>query len=221
MIYAPPRGKRGYSITLFVDSSDSWIIPWVEQIKNILSPFHEVNIRYKKTDLAKGDFNFLLGCTRILEKKYLDLSTHNIVIHESDLPKGKGWSPITWQILEGKNKIPVVLFEASENMDEGPIYVKDYIELRGNELLPEIKIKQGIKTIELILQFLNTWPDIVPFIQKKEFTYYNKRTEQDDMLDIHKSIADQFDHLRIVDNEKYPAWFKMRGKKYKILIFNF
>jgi methionyl-tRNA formyltransferase len=30
-------------------------------------------------------------------------------VHESALPQGQGWSPMTWQILEGASPIPVTL----------------------------------------------------------------------------------------------------------------
>ncbi|WP_169704463.1 hypothetical protein [Candidatus Kuenenia stuttgartiensis] len=50
------------------------------------------------------------------------------------------------------------IIEAEEKLDSGRIYLKDYIELDGTELLPEIKKKQGDKTIDLVLTFLNQWP---------------------------------------------------------------
>jgi len=221
MLYNPPQEKKGYSITLFTDSMNSWIIPWVQQIKDILSPFHNVTTCYRKDDLSEGDFNFLLGCTKILEKEFLCLHRHNLVVHESDLPLGKGWSPLSWQIVQGASEIPVVLFETGEQLDGGPIFIKDRIVFQGNELLPEIRIKQGLKTIELVLKFLNQWPDITPLMQSGEDSYYRKRTEKDDRLDIKKSIAEQFNHLRIIDNQKYPAWFEIRGKKFKILIYDY
>ena len=82
---------------------------------------------------------------------------HNLVVHESNLPKGKGWSPLTWQILEGKNKIPITLFEANSDIDGGNIF-KDFIYLQGHELIEEIRIKQALKSFNLILKFLNSNP---------------------------------------------------------------
>lgn len=220
-MYSPSEDKQNYSITIFVDSMDSWIIPWAKKIREILSRYHHTDICHNKDDIREGDFNFLLGCTGLLEKKHLDLNTHNLVIHESSLPQGKGWSPLSWQVLEGKNEIPVILFEAAEELDAGQIYLRETISLEGNELLPEIKIKQGLKTMELVFQFLETFPEIMPSPQKGTGTFYPKRTHEDDKLDIHQSIAQQFNHLRIMDNEKHPAWFEINGKKFKIKIYNY
>ena len=49
---------------------------------------------------------------KIIEKEFLSKHKHNIAVHESSLPKGRGWAPLFWQILEGKNTMPIVLFEA-------------------------------------------------------------------------------------------------------------
>jgi methionyl-tRNA formyltransferase len=145
-------------------------------------------------------------------------NTHNLVIHESELPKGRGFSPVAWQVLSGKNIIPVCLFDAVAELDSGPIYLRDNIELNGTELMPEIRKKQGNKTVELCLRFLLMWPDIEVYEQQGEPDSYRKRNRRDDQLNVEKSIAQQFDHLRIVDNERYPAWFELRGRKYIIKI---
>jgi methionyl-tRNA formyltransferase len=52
----------------------------------------------------------------------------NLVLHESDLPGSKGWSALTWQILEGNNRISVTLFEVAEKVDSGVIYAQEWLE---------------------------------------------------------------------------------------------
>ena len=61
---------------------------------------------------------------------------NTLVVHESELPKGHGWAPMTWQILEGKKQIPVTLLEAQNAVDSGQVYLREYIELKGTELEP-------------------------------------------------------------------------------------
>ena len=162
---------------------------------------------------------FLLGCTSIISREILQRNKHNLVVHESDLPMGKGWSPVAWQVLEGKNTIPIVLFEANEKLDAGPIYLRDYIELDCTQILPDIKKKHGKKSSALVYRFVKKWPSIRGKAQTGEATYYRKRTEMDDELDPEKTVGEHFNHLRIVDNEKYPAWFHYKGQKYIIKIF--
>ncbi len=213
--------KETLAISILVDEPNSWIHPFVRLLKErITVQFpHKVVIYSTASAIPSGDMLFILGCTSMISQEILQRNTHNLVIHESDLPQGRGWSPISWQVQDGQNRIPVVLFEASMALDAGPIYIKDYIELDGTELLPGIKQKQGEKTIELVCRFLEQWPHISQTPQKGKASYYPRRTRQADELDIQKTIAEQFNHLRIVHNENYPAWFVYNGERYLLKIF--
>ena len=207
-------------IQLLVDNKNSWIIPYASKLRDdIISKFnHEVTLINEHDDVKKGNILCLLSCENIFNK--LDLNDFNLVVHESNLPKGKGWSPLTWQVIEGKNKIPITLFEAVEKVDAGRIYLQSFIELTGKELLSEIKDLQGKMTIDLILKFLENFHKIKGQDQKGDSTYYPKRGPIDSELDIDKSIKNQFNLLRVCDNERYPAFFKIDNKKYIIKIFD-
>jgi len=50
-------------------------------------------------------------------------------------------------------------------------------------------------------------------------TFYERRRPKDSELDVSKSIADQFNLLRVVDNERYPAFFYHNGKKFILKIY--
>jgi methionyl-tRNA formyltransferase len=207
------------TISILVDTSDSWIVPFAIELQRELQKDHAVHLVFHADEVLKGDFLFLLGCTSIIDKTILKKNHHNFVVHESALPMGKGWSPLAWQILEGKNTIPIVLFQAEESLDSGPIYLRDSIEFDGTELLEEIKKKQGKKTIELVMRLLDVWPEVKGTPQSGSGSFYRRRNSRDDELDIEKSIKEQFNHLRIVDNEKYPATFTHLGQKYLIKIY--
>ncbi|MGC6367706.1 MAG: formyltransferase family protein [Candidatus Marinamargulisbacteria bacterium] len=207
-------------IQIIVDN-ESWIIPFAKKLNSSLCKHNYISSFINSVDLIEdGDILFLLGCHSILTHDILKKNKHNIVVHESDLPKGKGWSPMTWQILEGKSEIPITLFEAAEKVDAGDIYIKDKIELDGTELIKDWQSKLGNKTIELCKEFLFKFPNkLDPKPQDKiNGNYYPRRTPQNSELDVNKSIADQFNLLRTVDNDKYPAFFKYKGCQYEIKI---
>lgn len=205
-------------IQILVDNVNSWIIPYAKELRKQLEDNgHEAFLKHRHDEVKKGDVLCLLSCERVFKNLHLNL--YNLVVHESDLPKGKGWSPVTWQVLEGRDKIPVTVFEASEAVDAGNIYAKEFIYLEGHELLDEIKHQQGLKTKKLILDFVNRYPDVKGFLQKGKSTYYPKRSPKDSELNIAKSIKEQFDLLRVCDNERYPAYFNLNGEKYVIKIY--
>mgnify|MGYP001173638837 CR=1 FL=1 len=207
-------------ITILSDHN-SWInnyIPYL--ISKLWFEGYEVRWIHSLDDFKKGDICFILSFSKIIQKEKLLFNKNNLVIHESDLPKGKGFSPMSWQILEGKNNIIVSLIEADLSVDSGDIYIQDYIDLNNDELVDDWRKLQANKTINLCMKWIHNYPEIISNKrrQKGEDTFYRKRTKSDSELDINKTIKDQFNKLRIVDNNKYPAFFLINKKIYTIRI---
>ncbi len=205
-------------IQLLIDNINSWILPYAESYSKVLSKKGFISkILNNHLEVENGDILILLSC----EKKFTDLSKNknNLVVHESDLPMGKGWSPLTHQVLEGKNKIPVTLFEADKSFDGGKIYFKKFIDLNGDELIDELREKQAQMTFYLIDKFLRERSDIIGVKQKGKETFYQRRNPSHSELDINKSILENFNLLRVVDNQRYPAFFIHKNQKYIIKIF--
>jgi methionyl-tRNA formyltransferase len=191
-------------IKSFIDKLDKYIVSWVYDIK----------------DIKNGDIAFFLSFEQIVSKEVLIKHKNNIVVHGSALPNGKGMSPITWQILEGKNKIPITLFEMVEKLDSGEIYLQDFIKFNGTELVDEIREQQANWTFKLCLEFLEKYPKILQKSkqQQGEESFYKRRNAKDSELDINKTIAEQFNLFRVVDNDKYPAFFEYNNEKYFLKI---
>lgn len=205
-------------ITILVDNN-SWILPYAEQLRAEFSIAYQCNLVRKAEDIPKGDVCFLLGCTQIVSTNILSRNTHNLVVHESNLPEGKGFAPMSWQILAGKNSIPICLLEADKDVDSGKIWLTDNIELDGTELHDKWRNKQGEATLKLAKEFINNFEHLSTKTQTGKATFYSKRTTKDSELDLHKSLAEQFNLLRIVSNSNYPAFFIKDGIKYKLEIY--
>ena len=205
-------------VQILVDNKKSWYVPYAHKLKAKLErKGKEVYVIHDHSEVILGDILCLISCEKLY--KNLELNKSNIVIHESELPKGKGWSPLSWQVLECKDEIPITLFEAQDDLDSGQIYAQSKIKLTGEELLNEIKEKQGVLTNKMIEEYILAFPNVSGIEQKGESTFYNKRTPKDSDLDINKSISDQFNLLRIVDNENYPAFFIKNNVKYYLKIY--
>lgn len=205
-------------IQILIDNIHSWAVPYGKRLQDQLrGKGFDCRLIHEHGNVKKGDILFLFSCEKLFKK--LKLNRHNLVVHESELPKGKGWSPLTWQILEGEKKIPLTLFEATEKVDAGEIYSKKYIELDGTELIDEIKRLQGEATINLIMEFVEKYPNIKGKPQEGKESFYPKRTPEHSKLSIEKSLQDQFNLLRVCDNERYPAYFEINGAKYYLKIY--
>lgn len=198
-------------------SPSQWLVPYAMELKTKIEN-SEVFNDHRDID-SSFDIVFILGYHKIIEKKYLDIHKHNIVLHESALPKGKGWAPMFWQILEGKNEIPFTMFEAGIGVDDGNIYMQQVLTLNGYELNRELRKKQADLTLAMCLEFINNYDkykNATP--QKGKESIYPKRTPKDSEIDITKTLEEQFNLLRTVDNEAYPAFFYKDGKKYILKI---
>lgn len=195
-------------IACLVDNPNSWIIPHAERIGPVVHAWD---------DIPLGDILFVLGCERVIPEDYLLRNLSNVVIHPSALPDGRGWSPLAWQVLEGRHLIPVTLFEAAHPVDTGRIYLTDEICLLGIELNEEIKAAQGECTVRLARQYIDGFP-MSGHSQEGGGSWYPRRTAEDSRLDPDKTLAEQFDLLRVVDNERYPAFFEHRGRRYVVKI---
>lgn len=214
--------KRGrtFKIVILSDYS-SWMKPTIELLilewKNL---GHEVFLAHSVKDLIPADFCFCLSFSKIIPVSVLQNFKHTLVVHESDLPAGKGWSPLTWQILEGKNRIPITLFEAAERVDSGVIYAQRWIQFEGNELIEELREGQAAGTRELCQLFLDEYPEIINSARTQvgRESFYSRRTPRDSELDPNKSISEQFNLLRVVDNNRYPAFFNLNGQRFRLQI---
>jgi len=178
---------------------------------------YKVHIAHDSKQIKKGDTLFLLSCEKIFKRT--ELNKHNIVIHASELPTGKGFSPMTWQILEGKNEIPLTLFEANSKIDSGKIYFKDKIQLNGGELIDEIRKLMADKICTLVIKFINNIDCLRSTDQIGGDSFYRRRRSSDSFLDINKTINEQFNLLRVVDNERYPAFFRRDNTEYIVKIY--
>ena len=181
---------------------------------------NDIDLVYNKSDLSKGDILFLISCHEIISKEIRDNYTKTLLIHASDLPKGKGWIPHVWDIISGSDKITLSLLKAEDKIDSGEIYRKLNIKIENHELWNEINHKLFTAEIDLINYAVNSFDKLKGVEQKKDqnSTFYSKRSPKDSKIYPNISIKDQFNKIRVLDPDRYPAFFEINGFKYKLRI---
>lgn len=196
------------------------VVPRLQQWQEeMLKKEHSVVLCFDKKDLVGGDVLFLVSCGQMIGDDERRKFRKVFVLHASDLPKGRGWSPHIWAIVNGESRITVCLLEAKNPVDSGAIWLKTVFTLEGHELLPEINEKLFAAELYLMTQVVEQFETIIPSLQSGDpGAYMPKRSPDDSRLDPNKSIAEQFDLLRVVDSERYPAFLDYRGNRYLIKI---
>ncbi|MBK1633376.1 methionyl-tRNA formyltransferase [Thiohalocapsa halophila] len=200
-------------------------VTWAHSINDAQTPNTQhptTNNQQRTTNKQHPTTNlcFCLSFSQLVPAQFRAQFHHTLVVHESDLPQGKGWSPLTWQIVEGKQRIPVTLIEAADRVDSGAIYAQRWLQFQGHELIDELRAAQAQATHDLCRWFVDAYPYSAAQgrRQQGEETFYPRRGPADSRLDPEKAVAEQFELLRVVDNARYPAFFDWRGRRYTLSI---
>ena len=207
-------------ISVLVSDPDHPVTPWVQRwVQACAGAGHQAELVNKAKGLAGGDLLFLVSCNEIIRADTRSRYSSTLVVHASDLPAGRGWSPYIWAVLDGADRIDVCLLEAREPVDTGEIWFRDGFDLEGHELLTEIHEKLFETEIRLMSRAVESYGSVTPQPQPEEsVSYLRKRSPEDSKLDPTLSIESQFDLLRVCDAARFPAFFDMRGHRYTLSI---
>lgn len=181
---------------------------------------HQIELVRNKKDLSGGDILFLISCSEIVGAADRSAYRASLVLHASDLPLGRGWSPHIWEIIGGGEEITLTMLEAEDKVDSGRIWKKVRFPIPKDALWDEISECLFSAEIELIDFAVREFSSIVPVEQDINIkpTYYPRRSPSNSQIDPTQSIASQFDRIRVCDPHRFPAFFEMHGKKFKIVL---
>lgn len=206
------------AVTVVVDTP-GWFDPFARDLTERAAAGGDRAVFVRNAaEAQEGGVAFFLSCLKIVPADILARNRHNIVVHASALPHGRGFSPVVWQVLEGRNSIPISMIFAAEEVDAGEIVMQERLELQGHELNDEIRSRLGERIVSMCLAYLALPQPPRGRPQAGEPSWYPRRRPQDSRLDPNKTIAEQFDLLRVVDNDRYPAFFDHRGHRYALRI---
>ena len=183
-------------------------------------PFQEYKLVFDIEDVPSGATLFCVSYPKLLSPEVLSRFKHCIVIHASDLPEGKGWSPHVWQILEGKTVIVMSAISAEIELDSGPIWAKVSMNIPDNALYDEIYeiiFINHLKLFEIVASMIDRNISPSPQISNSS-SFYKRRKPEDSLVDIDSTLSDIFDLLRVSDPVHYPVHFKYRNETFKLSI---
>jgi len=132
-----------------------------------------------------------------------------IGFHITDLPYGRGGTPLQNLILRGKKQTMVSAFRIEKGMDVGAIYLKRKLSLKGNA--DEIYRRMADLILnEMIPYIVKHRP--IPVKQKGKPVLFERRTPCMSEIKNVKSLSKLYDFIRMLDAPNYPKAFL---KKYK------
>ena len=211
--------KKLYKVTFLLDKSNLWFEKKLKNYNFKLNNKYIFKISKNPNKIKNQDIVFPLSYTKILPMSFLKKNNLVLIVHSSKLPKDKGFAPLQYQILKNKNKFYMSLIKAEEKVDAGPIYLQNSFVLNGTELYDEIRNIEGMEILNIIKKFLVKYPPVKSKKQIGKGNFNKRRHPKDSQLDVNKTIKQQFNHIRINDNEFHPSFFYYKGQKYIVKVF--
>lgn len=195
---------------------NAYLMRWV----SLNDRMHDISLVRSRKELPGGQILFMISCSEIISAEDRAAYRATLVLHASDLPRGRGWSPHIWQIIGGAETITLSLLEAEDAVDSGRLWKQITFPLPKHALWDEINEILFAAEIELIDYAVNAFDAVIPTPQNKtiEPSYFPRRGPADSRVDPEGSIASQFDRIRVCDPIRFPAYFELYGHRYKLVL---
>lgn len=126
-----------------------------------------------------------------------------IVFHMTDLPYGRGGSPLQNLIVRGHTKTKLSALRCQAGLDTGPVYLKRPLSLEGTA--EEILQRASGVMEEMIVTIVEKRP--VPLPQTGDPVLFKRRSPEDGNLDQISELPQVYDYIRMLDAEGYPNAF--------------
>ncbi len=127
-----------------------------------------------------------------------------ICFHETDLPYGRGGSPIQNLILRNHKTTVICALKMTDILDAGPIYLKRKLRLDGNaQKIFERASRIIFAMIEVIVN-----KEISPKAQKGKVVKFKRlKSNNSEISKKILSLKDLYDHIRMLDAKSYPSGY--------------
>jgi methionyl-tRNA formyltransferase len=126
-----------------------------------------------------------------------------VVFHMTDLPFGRGGSPLQNLIVRGHKNTMISALKVVEGLDAGPIYLKKPLSLEGTAQEIFQRADEVIK--EMITEIVNNNPK--PLEQVGDVVNFKRRKPHESDISSLKDPSVIFDYIRMLDAEGYPKAF--------------
>ena len=123
-----------------------------------------------------------------------------IVFHMTDLPYGRGGSPLQNLIVRGHKKTKLSAIKVQKGIDTGDIYLKRELSLYGTA--EETFMRAGQLMVEMIKEIVGK--NIIPIPQEGDPLLFKRRKPEDGDMNPLNTLEKLYDHIRMLDCESYP-----------------
>jgi len=126
-----------------------------------------------------------------------------VCFHMTDVPYGRGGSPLQNLIVRGHKDTVLTALRMEEGLDTGPVYYKKTLSLSGSA--HDIYQRAAELSWEMISDFIKKEPQPRP--QKGEPVVFKRRNSDDSKIPVGLNLEQFYDYIRMLDAPDYPYAF--------------
>lgn len=202
-------------MNIIIATIKSWNIDNAKQFKEKYMREHDIKIITEKEHLSvevldsfQPDYVFFPHWSYMIPANIYE-RYECVVFHMTDLPFGRGGSPLQNLIVRGFDETKISAIKVQKEIDAGPIYMKEDVSLKGSAT----EIFERVSDIifeKMIPRFLDE--KIEPIEQCGKPTFFKRRTPDESELKTDMEMMEIYDYIRMLDAEGYPSAFMNFGK---------
>ena len=131
-----------------------------------------------------------------------------ICFHMTDLPYGRGGSPLQNLLIRGATSTQVSAIKMTQELDSGPIYLKRELKLSGTALA--IYLRAGQLSLIMAKDIVSC--DLKPSPQEGKIVEFKRLSHADNLIEQSKSGLEYFANMvRMLDAPTYPNAYILFG----------
>lgn len=196
---------RRVNQTCVILSNKKWNKDLVKNLSNIHKNFNWVLIdNRKKFNLENlkainTAIIFIPHWSFIISKEIFS-KYECVVFHMTDLPYGRGGSPLQNLISRGIYQTKISAIKVEKGIDTGPIYLKENLKLNGTAT--EIFERANLVIQNMITSIL--YNKLKPTPQIGRITEFKRRSPNQSNMSKLNNLNKVYDYIRMLDAEGYP-----------------
>lgn len=200
---------------IIIATIKSWNIKNAEKFKkedesnhNIFIITDKQDLTYEKVRKINPNYIFFPHWSWIIDAEIYK-NFNCIVFHITDLPFGRGGSPLQNLIERGVENTKISAIKVDDGIDTGEIYFKENLNLNGSA--DEIFIRASAVIFDkMIPRIINE--EIIPNKQQGEIVEFKRRMHYQSEIFQDFEMNKIYNYIRMLDGEGYPKAFIKFGK---------
>lgn len=163
---------------------------------------HKEILTYDYINSVKPDWVFFIHWSYKVPKN-IHGNFRCILFHMTDLPYGRGGSPLQNLILRGYEETKMTALKMEGELDSGDIYLKRPLSLKGSAR--EIFERASSIITSMIEELIEE--GIEPRPQSGDVVNFKRRKPEEGNIAVLKSLDQIYDYVRMLDADGYPHAF--------------